>query len=196
MNYPKIEGREYVERINKIRAKMDEHGVDLLVGFSNLLEIGIVRYYCGFAPVNESSAIIIPKDGQVVVCSGQASFDYCEVQNALPGSRIAILPEIGEVSGFEYDTEGQLDFVELVEQVKAEPPGIKKIGFIGRLIFPSIIMNKLKKVFEGVEVVDFDDVHYEQRIIKSAAEIEILKKNWDMATKMFENAVLLYHERQ
>ncbi len=189
MNYPKIEGREYVERINKIRAKMEEHGVDLLVGFSNLLEIGIVRYYCGFAPVNESSAIIIPKDGQVVVCSGQASFDYCEVQNALPGSRIAILPEIGEVSGFEYDTEGQLDFVELFEQVKAEHPSIKKIGFIGRLIFPSIIMNKLKKVFAGVEVVDFDDVHYEQRIIKSAAEIEILKTNWDMATKMFENVV-------
>ena len=134
MNYPTIEAKEYAQRVEAIRAKMQEQGIDILVGFSNLLEIGIVRYYCGFAPVNESSAIIIPKDGQVIVCSGQASYDYCLVQNKLPNSRIAILPEIGEVSGFEYDTEGQLDFAELFAQVKAEYPNAKKVGFIGRLI--------------------------------------------------------------
>ena len=189
MNYPTIEGKEYLQRINYLRTKMAEQGVDLVVGFSNLLEIAIVRYYCGFAPVNESSAIIIPADGEVVVCSGQASYDYAQVQNLLPESRIAILPEIGEVSGFEYDTEGQLDFAELFNQIKAEHPGVKKIGFIGRLIFPSIIMDKLRKVFADAEIVDFDDVHYEQRIRKSPAEIEILKTNWEMVSKMFENVV-------
>lgn len=189
MNYPKIDGAEYLARIAALREKMAEHNVDLVVGFSNLLEIGIVRYYCGFAPVNESSAIVIPADGEVTVCSGQASFDYCEVQNQLPGSRMAILPEIGEVSGFEYDTEGQLDFEELFSQVKAEHPNVKRIAFIGRLIFPSIIMGKLKKVFSNAEIVDFDDVHYEQRIIKSPAEIEVLKTNWEMVSKMFENVV-------
>ncbi len=189
MNYPKIEGKEYLARVNALRAKMAQDSVDLVVGFSNLLEIGIVRYYCGFAPVNESSAIVIPADGEVTVCSGQASYDYCLVQNALPESKIAILPEIGEVSGFEYDTEGQLDFEELFNQVKAAHPGIKKVGFIGRLIFPSIIMQKLQKVFSDAEIVDYDDVHYEQRIRKSPAEIEILKTNWEMVSQMFENVV-------
>ena len=189
MNYKKIEGTEYQKRVDDLRVKMAEKGVDIVVGFSNLLEIAIVRYYSGFAPVNESSAIIIPKEGEVIVCSGQASFDYCEIHNSLPNSRIAILPEIGEVSGFEYDTEGQLDFEELFMQVKKEHPGAKKIGFIGRLIFPAIIMNKLKKVFSDCEIVDFDDVHYEQRIRKSPAEIELLKVNWDIVTKMFENVM-------
>ncbi len=189
MNYPKIEGKEYLQRVTALRKEMAKRGVDIVVGFSNLLEIGIVRYYCGFAPVNESSAIVIPAEGEVIVCSGQASFDYCEVQNALPESRIAILPEIGEVSGFEYDTEGQLDFEELFAQVKAEHPSAKKIAFIGRLIFPAIIMNKLKKVFADAEIVDFDDVHYEQRIRKSPAEIEVLKTNWEMVSKMFETVV-------
>lgn len=185
----KIEGKEYLARVNALRGKMAEQGVDLVVGFSNLLEIGIVRYYCGFAPVNESSAIVIPADGEVTVCSGQASFDYCEVQNALPESRIAILPEIGEVSGFEYDTEGQLDFSELFAQVKTAHPGIKKIGFIGRLIFPSIIMDKLRRAFPDAEIVDFDNVHYEQRIIKSAAEVELMKLNWEMVSEVFTNVV-------
>ena len=185
----KIEGREYLQRIAALRAKMAEKDVDLVVGFSNLLEIGIVRYYCGFAPVNESSAIVIPADGEVVVCSGQASNDYCQVQNALPGSRIAILPEIGEVSGFEYDTEGQLDFTELFQQIRSSHPGVKRIGFIGRLIFPAIIMGKLRKVFPEAEIVDFDDVHYEQRIRKSPAEVEILKVNWEMVSEMFARVV-------
>lgn len=189
MNYPKIEALEYKKRVDTLRCFMAKEGVDLVVGFSNLLEIGIVRYYCGFAPVNESSAIIIPADGQVVVCSGQASYDYCLVQNILPDSRIAILPEIGEVSGFEYDTEGQLDFEELFAQIKQQYPNVKKVGFIGRLIFPAIIMNKLKKVFFDAQIVDFDDVHYEQRIRKSSAEIEVLKTNWDMVSQMFENVV-------
>ena len=185
----KIQPQEYAQRIDYLRAKMAEAGVDLVVGFSNLLEIAIVRYYCGFAPVNESSAIIIPAEGEVTVCTGQASYDYCLVKNELPNSRIAILPEIGEVSGFEYDTEGQLDFEELFAKVKSEHPGIKKVGFIGRLIFPSIIMGKLKKVFADAEIVDFDDVHYEQRIIKSPAEIECLKTNWSIISETFERVV-------
>ena len=185
----KIQPEEFTARVQALRGKMEEQKVDLVIGFSNLLEIGIVRYYCGFAPVNESSAILIPKEGQVVVCSGQASYDYCLVTNQLPDSRIAILPEIGEVSGFEYDTEGQLDFKELFEQIKAEHPNVRKIGFIGRLIFPSIIMDKLRAVFAGAEIVDFDDIHYEQRIIKSPAEIECMKANWAIISDTFEAVV-------
>ena len=50
-------------------------------------------------------------------------------------------------------------------------------------------MNKLKQVFFDAEIVDFDDVHYEQRIRKSPAEIEVLKTNWQMVSEMFENVV-------
>ena len=189
MNYPKIQPQEYARRVEDLRKIMDEKGVDLVVGFSNLLEIAIVRYYCGFAPVNESSAIIIPKEKDVIVCTGQASYDYCLIHNELPNSKIAILPEIGEVSGFEYNTEGQLDFKDLFEQVKAEHKNIKRVGFIGRLVFPSIIMDKLRSVFSDAEIVDFDDVHYEQRVIKSENEIEVLKTNWSMITEVFDNVV-------
>lgn len=189
MNYSTIPAAEYTKRVNALRKEMEKQNVDFVVGFSNLLEIAIVRYYCGFAPVNESAAIIIPKNDKVIVCSGQASYDYCLVQNKLVDSEIAILPEIGEVSGFEYDTEGQLDFAELFAQVKAKNSNTKRIGFIGRLIFPSIIMGKLRATFPDAEIIDFDDVHYEQRIRKSDAEIEVLKTNWEMITKTFEGVV-------
>lgn len=188
MQYAKINNQEYLNRIKELRRHMEEDGVDLVVGFSNLLEIAIVRYYCGFAPVNESSAIIIPREGQVVVCSGQASYDYCQIQNRLTDSRIAILPEIGEVSGFEYNTPGQLDFEDLFREVKGDKT-VKKVGYIGRLVFPAIIYHKMRKVFDGAEIVDYDDVHYAQRVVKSDNEIEVLKTNWRMVSEMFENVV-------
>lgn len=189
MNYTTIKPSEYQERVDALRKIMWEKGVDLVVGFSNLLEIGIVRYYCGFAPVNESAAIVIPASGDVTVCSGQASYDYCLVQNKLEKSKIAILPEVGEVSGFEYDTEGQLDFEELFRRIKAENPTVKKIGCIGGVIFPAVIMEKIKRVFWDAQIVEFNAEHYQQRIIKSPAEIEVLKTNWDMVTQMFETVV-------
>ena len=188
MNYPVIPASDYTARVEALRKIMHEKGVDFVIGFSNLLELGIVRYYCGFAPVNESAAILIPAEGEVIVCSGQASYDYCLVRNKLPNSRIAILPEIGEVSGFEYNTEGQLDFEEFFRQIAATTPA-KRIGFIGRLIFPSIIMDKLRRVFPNAEILDFDDIHYQQRVIKSAAEIECLKTNWDITSEMFTRVV-------
>ena len=174
---------EYQQRVEALRGMMAEKGVDLVVGFSNLLEIAIVRYYCGFAPVNESSAIVIPAEGDVIVCSGQASYDYCLVQNKLPGSRIAVLPEVGEVSGFIYDMEGQLDFEELFKELKGQLPPVKKVGCIGGVIFPAVIMEKIQRVFDGAEIIPFNIEHYEQRVIKSAAEIEVLKTNWEMVSR-------------
>ena len=188
MNYTKIDKNEYAKRVAVLREKMAKDGVDMVMGYSNLVELGIVRYYCGFAPVNENAAIIIPIEGDVTLCAGQAGFDYAEVQNQLEGSIIKIFPEVGEVSGFEYDTEGQLDFAEYFRQIKAQK-NIKKIAIIGRLIFPSIIYNKLTSVFADAEIVDYDDVHYGQRVIKSANEIEVLKTNWEMVSEVFTQVV-------
>ena len=188
MNYTKIDRQEYAARVNALREQMAKDGVDMVMGYSNLVELGIVRYYCGFAPVNENAAIVIPADGEVTVCAGQAGFDYAEVQNSLDGSVIKIFPEVGEVSGFEYDTEGQLDFAEFFREIKAKKT-VKKIALIGRLIFPAIIYNKLKAVFSDAEIIDYDDVHYGQRIIKSANEIEVLKTNWAIVSEVFTRVV-------
>lgn len=50
-------------------------------------------------------------------------------------------------------------------------------------------MDKLKAAFNNAEIIDSDDIHYEQRVIKSPAEIECLKTNWEMVSLMFGNVV-------
>ena len=55
--------------------------------------------------------------------------------------------------------------------------------------FPDVIMQKIRRVFGDAEIIPFNIEHYEQRVIKSSAEIEVLKTNWEMVSKMFENVV-------
>lgn len=187
--FPTIPAKEYAQRIKTFRDRMNADKIDLAVAFSNLLDPSTVRYFTGFAAVNESAAIIIPCDGKVTVCSGQASSDFVVGENKLEGSKIAILPEIGEVSGFEYDFSGQLDFSELFAKVAKEHRGVKRIGVIGRLIFPAIIYNKLRVAFPNAELVDYDDCLYDIRIIKSENEIACMYKCAEIISATFDSVV-------
>ena len=186
--FPVIERSEFAARVATARADMAAKGIDMLVGFSNLLDPSTVRYFTDFSAVNESAAIIIPLTGEVTLCAGQAGYDYAQVKNKLEGSIIKIFPEIGEVSGFEYDTEGQLDFEVYFKELKAKY-NVKKIGLIGKLTFPAVIYNKLASVFAGAEIVDFDDQHYARRAIKSPAEIACIRRAADIISDTFRNVV-------
>ena len=186
--FPKIPKEEYSVRIANFREKMKEKNIDLVVIFSNLLDPSAVRYFTNFAAVNESSALVVPADGKVVLCSGQASSDYAYMQNALEGSEVKVFPEVGEVSGFEYDFGGQLDFAEFFKSLAKEYK-VNRIGIVGRLTFPSIIYNKLVKAFPKAEIVDFDDELYAIRIIKSENEIACMRKNAEIISAVFEKVV-------
>ena len=188
MNYPVIPEQEFAARERELNRIMAENGVDMVMAFSNLLDPSAVRYYADFSAVNESAAFIKVRDGEAILCSGQASYDFAQVKNKLKGAGIKVFPEIGEVSGFEYDMAGQLDFADCFKELAAKY-SIKRVGIIGKLIFPAVIYNKLRAVFSDAEIVDFDRLHYEQRVIKSPAEIECLKTCWDMVTEVFKEVV-------
>ncbi len=186
--FPVISKEEFSARIANTRATMAKKNVDLLMGFSNLLDPSCVRYYTDFAAVNESAAIIIPAKGEVTLCSGQASYDYAQVKNKLDDSIVKIFPEIGEVSGFEYDTEGQMDFEEYFLELKSKYT-VKKIALVGKLTFPAVIYNKLAKVFADAEIIDFDEEHYAQRLIKTPAELAIIRKCCAIISETFDTVV-------
>lgn len=156
--------------------------------FSNLLDPSAVRYFTDFSAVNESAALAVPLNGEVTLCAGQAGMDYALAMNKLDGSVVKAFPEVGEVSGFEYDFEGQLDFKAFFIQLK-EKYSVKKIGLTGKLIFPAVIYNKLKEVFDGVEIVDFDSELYEIRVIKSEDELKIMRTCSRIISDTFETCV-------
>ncbi len=183
--FPVIPDSEFKERLQRFKEKMSQKGLDLVVVFSNLLDPSAVRYFTDVSPVNESSALVIPLEGEAIMCSGQACHEWSRFKSKI--DEVRIFPEVGEVSGVEYNIDGQYDFRELFLELK-DNYKIEKIGIVGDLIFPHEIYKKLEEVFPGLPKISAEGLMYELRIQKSKNEVECMRKAGQIITGSFEYA--------
>ncbi|MBI4243078.1 MAG: aminopeptidase P family protein, partial [Planctomycetes bacterium] len=172
--------------MKRFKEKMSNEGIDIVVIFSNLLDPSAVRYFSDVSAINESAAMVIPLKGEPILCSGQACHEWSRHKSKV--KNIRIMPEVGEVSGVEYNIEGQIDFEDLFREVKSKCD-IKKIGIVGDLVFPYEIYKKLERVFPGIEKISAEALMYELRMRKSENEIACIKKACRIITESFEFAV-------
>lgn len=184
-DFPKIPDAEFKRRMENFKEKMLNNSFDLVVIYSNLLDPSAVRYFSDVSPINESAAVLIPLKSDPILCSGQACHEWSKHKSKIRDIRI--MPEVGEVSGVEYDIPGQLDFTDLFNEVKKD--SIKKIGIIGDLIFPYEIYKKLEKVFPRAEKVSAEILMYELRMIKSENELACIRKACQIITDSFAYAM-------
>jgi Xaa-Pro aminopeptidase len=184
--FPLIPDEEFQTRMEAFRSKMAEHELDLVVAFSNLLDPSAVRYFSDVSPINESAALLISREGEPVLCSGQACHEWSRHKSKVRDIRI--MPEVGEVSGVEYEIEGQLDFEDLFREFR-DRYTIKRIGIIGDLIFPYEIYRKLERVFSDSEKTSAEMLMYELRMRKSENEIACIRKACEIVSESFSYAV-------
>jgi Xaa-Pro aminopeptidase len=184
-NLPSIPDEEFADRMRRFREKMAQAGLDLVVGFSNLLDPSAVRYFADVSPINESAAFLIPLDGDPILCSGQACHEWSRYHSRIKDIRI--MPEVGEVSGVEYNLEVE-DFEDLFAEMKARYP-IRNIGIIGDLIFPHEIYRKLEKVFPDAGKSSAEDLMYELRMRKSEHELNCIRHAGEIIAAAFEYAI-------
>ena len=182
---PCIPGEEFADRMRRFKEKMAQNSLDLVVGFSNLLDPSAVRYFADVSPINESAAFLIPLEGDPILCSGQACHEWSRYHSKI--ADIRILPEVGEVSGVEYNLD-VADSEDLFREVKAKN-AIRKIGIIGDLIFPYEIYRKLEAVFPGVEKVSAEGLMYDMRMRKSENELACIRHAGKIISQTFEYAV-------
>jgi Xaa-Pro aminopeptidase len=185
-NLPVIRKEEFKNRMDLFKAKMEEKSIDMVVIFSNLLDPSSVRYFSDVSPINESSAIVIPLKGEPILCSGQACHEWSKYKSQI--DNIRIMPEVGEVSGVEYEIEGQLDFKDLFLEMKNKYT-IKKIGIVGDLIFPFVIYKKLLEIFPKAKIISAENLVYELRMKKSPDEISCMRKAGQIVTDAYSKTV-------
>jgi Xaa-Pro aminopeptidase len=184
--FPKIPDAEFADRMKIFKEKMAEEKLDFVAVFSNMLDPSAVRYFSDVSAINESAALVIPLKGDPILCSGQACHEWSRFKSKV--KEIRIFPEVGEVSGVEYEIKGQYDFEDLFKEMKKKYR-IKKIGIIGDLIFPYEIYKKLEKVFPSAKAVSAEKLMYEMRMRKSAGEIACIQKASEIISESFAYAV-------
>lgn len=170
---PKIPTSEFAERVHRLQHKMRERNIDLVFCYSNTLDPGHVRYLSDVVGINESAGVLVLAEGEPVLCVGQA----CQIWGKYKSRHrdVRIFPEVGEVAGTEYLVGKQYRLSDLFQEIAAKN-SIKKIGIVGRLIFPRIIYDELKNVFPDAEIIDAESMMFELRVVKSPNEIACIRK--------------------
>ena len=184
-NFPKIPDSEFEKRIQVFKQKMTREKFDLVIFYSNYIEPSAVRYFSDFFPINENGALIIPLKGDPVLCSGQACHDWSRFKSKVKDIRI--MPEVGEVSGVEYDID-VVDFDDLFAELK-QKYSVNKIGIVGELTFPQVIFGKMKKAFPQADIAPAEKILYEMRVSKSENELACIRKAGEIIDHTFEYAL-------
>ena len=185
-DFPVIPDSEFVQRIDNVKKKMKENSLDLLVVYSNMLDPGHVRYLSNVFGINESAAMVIPLEGEPVVCSGQACQAWSEHNSKVKDVRI--FPEVGETAGTEYMVGDQFSFSDFFRELDGKYT-INKIGTVGTLIFPQIIYKQLEKVFQKAEIVNAEPIMFELRFTKSKNEIACMRKAAQILDQTFASVI-------
>ncbi len=184
-NFPKIPDSEFEKRIQVFKQKMTRENFDLVIFYSNYIEPSAVRYFSDFFPINENGALIIPLKGDPILCSGQACHDWSRFKSKVKDIRI--MPEVGEVSGVEYDID-VVDFDDLFAELK-QKYSVNKIGIVGELTFPQVIFGKMKKAFPQADIAPAEKILYEMRVSKSENELACIRKAGEIIDHTFEYAL-------
>ena len=184
--FPKIPVEEFTTRLKNFKEKMYKNNIDLTIVYSNLCDPSAVRYFADVSPINENIALVIPLEGEPILCSGQACHEWSAYNSKIKAIRI--MPEVGEVAGTEYNLEGQMDFEVLFKELKSLYK-VKKIGLIGELIIPYCITKKAERIFPDAEIVMAEKLLYELRVHKSENEITCIRKACDIISNAFTYAV-------
>lgn len=183
---PRIPDSEFAGRLKQLKTKMQEHGIDLLVAYSNALDPGHVRYLADVVGINESAAVVVPLTGDPIVCSGQACQAWSKHKSRI--AEVRILPEVGEVAGTEYLVGNQSTFGRLFDEIRARHP-IRRIGTVGTLIFPHLIYQQLQTTFPEAELVNAEPLLFELRSRKSLNEVACVRQAARILDQAFREAV-------
>jgi len=183
--FPTIPDEEFAQRIAAFKEKMARDRFDLVIAYSNYIDPATVRYFTDFAPINENGALVIPLEGDAILCSGQACHDWSRFTSKVKDVRV--MPEVGEVSGVEYDI-AITDFADLFKELRGKYT-IKRIGIIGQLTFPQVIHAKLEAVFPEAEIALAEKGLFELRMKKSAGELDCIRKAGEIISDTFAYAV-------
>ena len=170
-----IPGSEFTERQLRAQQRVAEAGLDAVIVHSNEADFANVRYLSNYWPAFESAGAIIPAEGKPILLIGPESETY-----ALDRSRIEAVRKVlwyRESAEPDYPDIAISTFAEVFAEACGGRP-VRRLGIVGRAIFPVVIYEEIRKALPGVEMVGADETISDMRIIKSPNEIALLKEGF------------------
>ena len=170
-----IAREEYDGRIARIQARMAERGIDLLVAHACECESATVRYLTNFWAVFDFVGVLVPVEGKpILLTGGPESYDFA-VQFAQIDD-VRVHPMYVETCAPEWDKPTDpFDYKKILDELRGRF-AIKRIGIANVNTLPHVIYEDIARAADGAEIVPAEDIILDERVIKSEAELDMLRE--------------------
>ena len=169
---PRIPDAEFSSRIEKTALLVKEARLDALIVHSNEADFANVRYLSDYWPLFEAAGVAIFPNGHTALLIGPESETFARSRSKIPS--VHKMVEFREPAEPDYPGIAVETFKNLF--AKGGQPFPKRIGLVGWAVFPLPVYKSLRSAFPEAELIKADDILFQQRAIKSAAEIACLKE--------------------
>jgi Xaa-Pro aminopeptidase len=179
----KITTVEFKARMTQFQANIRAAGLDAALVHGNEADFANVRYLTEYWPTFEAAAVFVPARGTPVLIIGPESLTYAQGRSVVP----AILKMVEYRESAEPQYPG-IPVASYQDVVKRAMPGqkLKKLGIVSWSITTLPVWMRLKSDLPGVEFVKADDTLIDLRIVKSPAEIALMKKAFQIGEEAID----------
>lgn len=187
-NQPTIPRDEYPHRWSQVQRMMREKGLDLLIAYSNDREVfgqAHARWLCDFPVHLEPVCIIFAPTGKPVMATGPESTEFALNRSTI--ERAFILEEFIHPEEV-YNLDNILNLNAVVAEVTSDVPGMR-VGIAGRHIMDIATWEAIARFLGDKEWVNVDDELTMLRMVKSDAEVAVMRFGYGIAQKAFTAAV-------
>jgi Xaa-Pro aminopeptidase len=175
--------KEYQERIKAFQRNIRAAGLDAALVHSNEADFANVRYLTEYWPTFESAGVFVPAKGTPVLIIGPESEAYAQGRSVIPN--IAMMVEYRESADPEYPGIPVAHYTDVVRMAMRGRP-LKILGLVGFSIMPLPVYFALQRELSDVELIKADDTLTQLRSIKSATEIKLMKKAYQISEKAID----------
>ncbi|MGH2496976.1 MAG: M24 family metallopeptidase [Ktedonobacteraceae bacterium] len=156
--YPRFSEAEYTRRYINVRNVMREAGLSALVFYGTVSAYQEILYFSNFATMREAM-LVLPIEGEPTL--------FVQYFNHVPNARLVACVEDVRWGGPDIT-------LAVAENLQARGLVGDKIGLVGPITFKQ--RDVLRNMLPGVAWVDFIPQMMQLRLVKSAEEIEFLRK--------------------
>ena len=160
---------EFDSRIIRAQEVINKTDLDAVLVFSTESEPAGVRYFSDYWPSFETTAVMVPAEGDPALIIGPESLTYATARSKIP--EIIQMMDFRESSQPNYPGSTLPNWNDLVKRFK-----LKKIGIHNWFLFPYTMMVSLAEAMGGMQnIVPADDMIRPIFMKKSAEEIACIK---------------------
>ncbi len=181
----RISDAEFQSRLEKTIELLKNSGLDALVVHSNEADFANVRYLSDYWPLFESAGVVVFPNGKHALLIGPESETFARHRTKI--ATVRKLVEYREPAEPDYPGIAVDTFAGIFAEMGVSAP--KRIGLVGWAVFPLPVYKGLRLAFPDAELIKADHILFEQRAVKSPAEIECLKAAFAITRKATDAAL-------